>query len=139
MKAVFRCLRLSRGPTLGSSEFGSRDVTDEHNHEPVEVLGDVPNYVRGTFYRQSGGAFVDGTDLSDGLAHVSAWHIGATSSFSNRFVQTRHLDKFRKSNGGVRNWVGVGGTAGDKANYYENLNVNFERTAGGNAAASVIG
>ena len=59
MKAVLRRLGLSRGPTLGSSEFGSRDVTDEHNHEPVEILGEVPNYVRGTFYRQSGGAFVD--------------------------------------------------------------------------------
>ena len=136
MLSCLRLLGLSRGPTLGSSEFGSRDVTDEHTHEPVDVLGEVPNYVRGTFYRQSGGAFVDGTDLVDGLAHVSAWHIGATSSFSNRFVQTRHLDKFRKSNGGVRNWVGVGGTAGDKANYYENLNVNFERTADGIAAAS---
>ena len=48
-EVLLRLLGLSRGPTLGSSEFGSRDVTDEHNHEPVEILGEVPNYVRGTF------------------------------------------------------------------------------------------
>eukprot|EP00966_Prymnesium_polylepis_P006795 156591-Prymnesium_polylepis.1 len=97
----------------GSSVFGYRDVAEEHDHVPVEVQGVLPDYIQGTMFRQCGGAFIPGSDLLDGLAHVAAWHLGSSPTFSNRFVRTRHHAEFVKSKGTVRNWLfSAGKTAG---------------------------
>ena len=83
----------------------------EHIREPIIPQGSVPEYIIGTLFRQCGGAFVEGTNLLDGLAHVATWHIDASRqnfAFSNKFLATRHHQAYVDSAGAVRNWVFVG-------------------------------
>ena len=128
-------------PAQAATAFGYRDVRKEHAREPIIPQGAVPEYVVGTLFRQCGGAFVKGTNLLDGLAHVAAWHLNSPSSefsFSNRFLETRHHQAYVDSEGSVRNWVFVGKSNSQSVDvgYYENHNVNFLRMSDGLASAS---
>ena len=127
-------------PAKAATSFGYRDVQREHTDESLTPQGAVPGYVVGTLFRQCGGAFVKGTNLLDGLAHVAAWHLdgpSSTFSFSNRFLATRHHQAYVDSAGSVRNWVFVGKSDGQSVDLgaYENHNVNFLRTSDGVASA----
>jgi hypothetical protein len=128
-------------PAQAATAFGYRDVRKEHAREPIIPQGAVPEYVVGTLFRQCGGAFVKGTNLLDGLAHVAAWHLNSPSSefsFSNRFLETRHHQAYVDSEGSVRNWVFVGKSNSQSVDVgaYENHNVNFLRMSDGLASAS---
>ena len=122
----------------GCLSFPYKDVTTTFTRAPCTVEGEVPGWLAGDMYRQCGGAFVDGTNLLDGLAHVACWHLSADGiTFSNQFLDSTHYRDFKASDGKVRNWAAVGTCGGSSAERFENLNVNFERSQEGAYPAGI--
>lgn len=86
---------------------GFRDVTTEHTAVPcMTVEGSIPEWLKGTLYRQSGGAFVDDGEKAflDGLAHLSAFHIcDGEVTYSNKFMRSKEFKEFMET--GRRTWA----------------------------------
>lgn len=125
----------------GSTKFGYRDIDSLHQQETVDPVFALPNttipsWLRGSFYKHSGGAFSPGDEsLLDGLAHVCAWHFFEDKiTFSNNFPRTDLYEEYVKSGGERRGWVGTGATNADSTGGF-NPNVNFQRVFGNIVAA----
>ena len=62
-------------------QFQMRDVEKQFLYEKCEIKGKIPPYVKGKFYRQAGGAFLDvDKAFLDGLAHVARWEINSSEN-----------------------------------------------------------
>jgi len=94
---------------LPEKKPGLKDVKQEFTQEECEIVeGSLPDWLSGTLFRQSGGAFIDDSDTAflDGLAHVSAFKIkGGAVKFSNKYMRTENFQKFIKQ--GERPWGGT--------------------------------
>mmetsp|Transcript_19110 Transcript_19110/g.31310 ORF Transcript_19110/g.31310 Transcript_19110/m.31310 type:complete len:196 (+) Transcript_19110:227-814(+) len=93
-----------------SRPFGLKDVQAEHTKTECEVVdGVVPEWILGSVYRQSGGAFLgeDKHAFLDGLAHINSYKFTGDGRvlFSNKFMRTKQFKTFADT--GKRTWGGT--------------------------------
>mmetsp|Transcript_15499 Transcript_15499/g.20365 ORF Transcript_15499/g.20365 Transcript_15499/m.20365 type:complete len:530 (+) Transcript_15499:1498-3087(+) len=90
----------------GSNNVGQKDILEEYTAHCCEVNGKIPEYIFGTLYKQSGGAFKEGTDFLEGLAHITAFRLeNGQAKFTNKYMRTQEFADFM--NKGERHWQGT--------------------------------
>lgn len=96
----------------GRDEPGLRDITAELQAAKCPVKsGNVPKWIDGTFYRQSGGAFLPpestiGFAYVHGLAHIAALRLqDGQVTMSNRCIKTQKWKEFMDSGKSKREWA----------------------------------
>ena len=116
--------------------FGYRDLEKEFTHEICKIQGEIPKWIAGKLYRQTGGAFLPGGIPSlDGLGHVACYEIDGSkleAKFTNRFYNSAYYQKWKEC--GDRAWdiAGANSTGEalltDKRSVVDgNFNVTFWR------------
>ena len=84
-------------------KIGHRDVEKEYEGYECSVEGTIPEWLNGTIYKQSGGAFSDEYDFLDGLAQIVSFAVeDGKVCFTNKYMRTKDYERF--VNNDERSW-----------------------------------